>query len=68
MTKQLEPVDRLLRLRQAIGPEGVLPISRASFYAGIQSGIYPKPIRLGKRISVWRLSDLLRVVERAARS
>jgi prophage regulatory protein len=62
-----EAVDRLLRLPAIVGPRGLLPISRSSFYAGIKVGVFPKPIRLGKRISVWRLSDLQRAIDAGAR-
>lgn len=34
--------------------EPLLPISRASFYAGIKAGIYPAPIKIfGGRASFW---------------
>ena len=35
-----------------------IPISRATWYAGIKAGKYPKPIRLSEGISVWRTSDI----------
>jgi prophage regulatory protein len=30
-----------------------LPMSRASFYAGIKAGMYPRPVRIGKRSVAW---------------
>lgn len=54
--------DRLIRLREIIGPAGLIPVSRSSFYQGVRDGIYPAPIRLGKRTSAWRLSDLMAVI------
>lgn len=35
-----------------------LPVSRASFYAGIKTGLYPKPLRIGKRSVAWREHDI----------
>jgi predicted DNA-binding transcriptional regulator AlpA len=35
-----------------------LGISKSHFYQGIKEGRYPKPIKLGKRISVWREEDI----------
>ena len=52
-----------LRLSWIIGDatKGILPlipVSRATWYAGIKSGKYPKPIRLSEGVSVWRTSDI----------
>ena len=35
-----------------------LPISRSSLYAGIQTGLYPQPVRIGKRTVAWREEDI----------
>lgn len=43
---------------------GILPICRASWYAGVKSGQYPQPVKLGPRTSAWRNSDLLELIER----
>jgi prophage regulatory protein len=37
----------------------LLPISRSSWYAGIKAGRFPQPIKLGPRVSAWRLQDIL---------
>ena len=41
---------------QGIAP--IIPVSRATWYAGIKSGKYPKPIRLSEGVSVWRVADI----------
>ena len=51
--------DRLLRLRNIIGPHGLLPVSRSTFYALVAAGKIPKARKLGPRISAWRESDIL---------
>ena len=41
--------------------KGVLikvPVSRATWYAGIKAGKYPKPIRLSEGVSVRRVADI----------
>jgi prophage regulatory protein len=63
-----KPTDALVRIGKIVGPNGIIPVSRSSFYQGIRDGIYPKPVRLGKRTSAWRMSDLMRVVKKEARS
>ena len=35
-----------------------IPVSRATLYAGIKSGKYPKPIRMSEGVSVWRVADI----------
>ena len=42
--------------RRGIKP--TIPVSRATWYAGVRSGKYPKPIRLSEGVSVWRASDI----------
>ena len=36
----------------------ILGISRSTFYAGIKSGKYPNPVKVGKRVSGWRTADV----------
>ena len=52
---------RLLRLRDVLA---LLPIGRTTFYEGIRSGLYPKPIRLGKRTAAWREDELNEYISR----
>jgi len=41
----------------------VYPVSRASWYAGIANGIYPKSVALGPRSVGWRTSDIKALIE-----
>lgn len=36
----------------------ILAVSRATWYQGIQKGLYPKPVKLSSRASAWRASDI----------
>lgn len=36
----------------------VLPIGRSTFWAGVRSGRFPKPIKLGPRTTAWRVEDI----------
>jgi len=40
----------------------LLPISRSTWLTGIKSGHFPKPIRLGKRITAWRVEDIRNLI------
>lgn len=56
-----------VRLSQIIGnPKkgipGLIPISRASWYRGIQEGRFPKPHHLGSMTAVWLMSDIQKLI------
>jgi len=36
----------------------VFPVGKSHWYAGIQDGKYPRPIKLGPRMSIWRKEDI----------
>lgn len=58
------PLDALVRLKQIIGPGGLLPISKSKFYSEIRKGAYPSPLKLG-RVSVWKAEDIHAIIENA---
>jgi len=47
--------NHLLRLPQVLE---LIPISASGWWAGVKSGRFPKPIKLGPRTTVWRASDI----------
>ena len=65
MNKSL-PAEGFLRLNQIVGGKGtpaVIPVSRSSWLAGVREGRFPKPIKLGKRTTAWRVSDIRALIE-----
>jgi prophage regulatory protein len=51
------------RLYQIIGHKKrgiapLLPISASTWWAGVKCGKFPKPIKLGQRITVWRSDEI----------
>jgi predicted DNA-binding transcriptional regulator AlpA len=60
----------LLRLKQIIGDRtadppipALIPIGRSTWLEGVRKGRYPQPIKgLGKRITVWRIEDILALI------
>ena len=59
------PETGYLRLKQIIGdPKAVppipaiIPISKSTWWAGVRSNLYPQSIKLGPRITVWRVEDI----------
>lgn len=61
--KIINEPNRLLRLCQLIGADGLLPISRSTLYAWIAAGKFPAPIKLGPRVSAWRASDVMAFID-----
>jgi prophage regulatory protein len=60
--------EGFVRLREIIGPSGVIPISRSSWYAGVKDGRFPKPVKLGPRISAWRVDEIRDFIHRLGSS
>jgi prophage regulatory protein len=63
--------ERLLRLSQIIGnPKAnppippMIPVGRSCWWAGTASGRFPKPIHLGPRVTCWKESEILALMER----
>ena len=59
------PDSGFVRLSSILAPSGPLPISRSSWWAGVASGRYPKPVKLGPRITAWRAEDILKLIDGA---
>lgn len=64
------PATGLLRLKQIIGDphaeppiSPLIPVSRSSWWHGCRTGRYPKPVKLGPRTTVWKLADILELIE-----
>ena len=62
---------RFLRLKNIIGDPkanppipAIIPISKSSWWNGIKSGRYPKPIKLGENTTVWKENDIRKLVEK----
>lgn len=62
-----------LRVLQIIGDAkarppipAIIPVSKSTWWAGVKSGRYPKPIKtLGVRITAWRVEDIRALIEQA---
>lgn len=61
------PATGFLRLPCIIAPRGPIPVSKSTWWAGIKDGRFPKPVKLGQRITVWRVEDIRALIERGAR-
>ncbi len=66
------PETGFVRLPQIIGnPKAeppippVIPVSKSTWWAGIKSGRYPKPVKLGSRVTAWRVEDIRALIDAA---
>lgn len=73
MSHNLLPETGYVRLPQIVGnPKAdppipaVIPVSKSTWWAGVKTGRYPRPVKLGPRITAWRVEDIRALIERAA--
>ena len=59
------PEIGFVRLHQIIGNPNaeppvppVIPVRKSTWWAGVKSGRFPKPVKLGPRITAWRVEDI----------
>ena len=46
----------------------IIPVSKSTWWSGVKSGRFPKPVKLGPRITVWRVEDIRALIHRAPSS
>ena len=66
---QLNP-SSLYRLKQIIGDRNsdpplspIVPVSPSTWWRGVKEGRFPKPQKLSSKVTVWKGSDLMALVE-----
>ncbi|WP_336491297.1 helix-turn-helix transcriptional regulator [Methylobacterium nigriterrae] len=52
-----------IRLASILAPTGPIPVSRSTWWSGVKSGRFPKPVKLGPRTTVWRVEDIRALIE-----
>ena len=60
------PVTGFLRISQILAPAGPIPVSKSTWWAGVKDGRFPKPLKLSKRVTVWRAEDIRALIENGA--
>ena len=64
-------IEGFLRLNQIVVNKttpAIIPISKSSWWAGVKEGRFPQPVKLGKRTTVWRISDIRFLIEKKPQS
>lgn len=64
------PETGYLRLAQIIGSKtaeppipAVIPVGKSTWWSGVKTGRFPKSIKLGPRITAWRVEDIRALIE-----
>ncbi len=64
------PATGYLRLPQIVGnPKAnppipaLIPIGKSTWWAGVRDGRYPKPVKLGARVTVWKIEDIRALID-----
>lgn len=54
------PTEGYVRLPKILA---VIPVSKSTWWAGVKTGRYPKPVHLGPRTTAWRVSDIRALID-----
>lgn len=62
------PETGFLRLKQIVGDRSrgvpaLVPVGKTTWWAGVKSGKYPQPVKLGPRTTAWKVEDIRRLIE-----
>jgi len=62
-------LDGLLRISQICGDRkrgipAIVPVSRSTWWAGVASGRFPQPVRLGSKLTFWKAADIRALLEK----
>jgi len=52
------PYSGFVRLSRILAPTGPIPVSKSTWWEGVRTGRFPKPVKLGPRITAWRVEDI----------
>ncbi len=55
------PETGFLRLTQVLN---VIPLGKTSWWEGVKSGCFPKPVKLSERCTAWRAEDIRALITR----
>jgi hypothetical protein len=42
---------------------GLIPVGKSTWWEGVRSGRFPKPVKLGPHTTAWRVEDIRRLIE-----
>ena len=57
-------IPQLIRLKKVLE---LIPVCKSSWWSGVKSGLYPKPVYIGQRIPAWNLADIIDLTKHGVR-
>jgi len=60
------PATGFVRLTSILAPGGPIPVGRSTWWQGVKTGRFPKPIKLGPRTTAWKVEDIRDLIEKAS--
>lgn len=60
MNKNQLPETGFVRLNEVLK---LIPVGKTTWWTGVKSGRFPKPFKLGERITVWRVEDIRNFIQ-----
>ena len=64
------PETGFLRLNQIVGNPNsdrstapIIPVSQSTWWDGVRTGRFPQPIKLGPKITAWKIEDIRRLID-----
>ena len=61
------PEIGFIRLKEIIGPGNPIPVGKSTWWEGVNSGRFPQPVKLGLRITAWRVEDIRELIRAAGK-
>ena len=67
------PETGFLRVSQILGDieaniPPIIPVKKTTWWAGVKSGRFPKPVKFGTRLTMWRVEDIRALIANAGRA
>ncbi|KSW24427.1 MAG: helix-turn-helix transcriptional regulator [Gammaproteobacteria bacterium] len=64
------PETGFLRLPQIIGDPAkglppLIPVKKSTWWQGVKTGRFPQPVKLGPRVTAWRVEDIRALIASA---
>ena len=63
MSTENFPKSGFVRLSQILAPNGPIPVSKSTWWAGVKSGRFPQAQKLGPRTTVWKAKEIRELFE-----
>ena len=67
------PETGYLRLPQIIGNQksdppipAIIPVSKSTWWQGVKSGRYPKPVKLSTRVTAWSVESIRELIKQTS--